>query len=49
MKRWVLAIVAAIIPSLLSAQTGKGPFTLIGVLRRLEGHDFEFDAAIARH
>ena len=49
MKRVLLVILATVIPSVVAAQTGKGPFTLIGVLRRLEGHDFEFDAAIARH
>jgi hypothetical protein len=49
MKRVWLVILAIIIPSAVSAQTGKGPFTLIGVLRRLDGRDFEFDAGIARH
>ena len=49
MKRLLLVIVAAIIPSLLAAQTGKGPYVLLGVLRRLEGHDFAFDAGVARH
>jgi hypothetical protein len=48
MRRLLLAIVAAV-PSLLSAQTGTGPYVLIGTLRRLEGRDFEFDAGIARH
>ncbi len=49
MKRLLLVIVAAVIPSLLAAQTGKGPYLLLGVLRRLEGHDFAFDAGVARH
>ena len=48
MKR-VLLVILATVPSVVAAQTGKGPFTLIGVLRRLDGHDFAFDAAIARH
>jgi hypothetical protein len=49
MKRLLLVIVAAVIPSLLAGQTGKGPYVLLGVLRRLEGHDFAFDAGVARH
>lgn len=49
MKRLLLLIVATVIPSLLSAQTGKGPYVLLGVLNRLQGHDFEFDAGVARH
>src|SRR4051812_19384775 len=49
MKRLLLLIVAAVLPSLLAAQTGKGPYLLLGVLRRLEGHDFAFDAGVARH
>lgn len=49
MKRVVLSIVATILPSLLPAQTGKGPYAVVGVLRRLEGHDFAFDAAVAQH
>lgn len=47
--RLILAIVVAITPSLLAAQTGKGPYALFGTLRRLEGHDLEFDAGVARH
>ena len=50
MKRLLLAIAAAaVIPSLLTAQTGKGAYMLLGVLRRLEGHDFAFDAGVAHH
>ncbi len=49
MKRVLLVILATVIPSLLVAQTGKGPYVLLGVLRRLEGHDFAFDAGVARH
>jgi hypothetical protein len=49
MKRLWLVIVAAVLPSLLAGQTGKGPYVLLGVLRRLEGHDFAFDAGVARH
>src|SRR4051812_16137391 len=49
MKRLLLVIVTAVLPSLLAAQTGKGPYLLLGVLRRLEGHDFAFDAGVARH
>jgi hypothetical protein len=49
MKRLLMAIVATILPSLLAAQTGKGPYVLLGVLRRLEGHDFAFDTGVALH
>jgi hypothetical protein len=49
MKRLLLVIIASILPSLLAAQTGKGPYLLVGVLRRLEGHDFAFDAGVAHH
>src|SRR5690349_18165443 len=48
MKR-LLLLVFAVIPSLLAAQTGKGPYLRLGVLRPLEGHDFEFEAGVARH
>jgi hypothetical protein len=49
MKRLLLVIIASVIPSLLAAQTGKGPYVLVGVLRRLEGHDLAFDAGVAHH
>lgn len=49
MKRLLLVILATVIPSLVAAQTGKGPYVLLGVLRRLEGHDVAFDAGVARH
>lgn len=49
MKRHLLMIVATVIPSLLAAQTGEGPYALRGVLRRLEGRDFAFDSGVARH
>ncbi len=51
MKRCLLVIGVSIIPSLLAAQggAGGGRYVLLGVLRRLEGHDFAFDTAVARH
>jgi hypothetical protein len=49
MKRLLLVIVAALVPSLMPAQTGKGPYVVLGVLRRLEGHDFAFDTGVALH
>jgi len=49
MKGLLLIIIGSILPSLLAAQTGKGPYLLVGVLRRLEGHDFAFDAGVAHH
>jgi hypothetical protein len=59
-QRLLLVMVATVIPSflagrtvkgpsLLAVQDAKGPYMLLGVLRRLEGHDFEFDAGVARH
>jgi len=42
-------IAVAVIPSLLAAQNEQGPYVLLGVLRRLEGHDFPFDSGVARH
>src|SRR5262245_28272286 len=60
MQRLLLVMIATVIPSLVAgqsakdssvvdAQNAKGPYMLLGVLRRLEGHDFEFDAGVARH
>ncbi|HZI77611.1 MAG TPA: hypothetical protein VFD73_26925 [Gemmatimonadales bacterium] len=49
MKRLLLVISVSVLPSLLAAQSGKGPYLLVGVLRRLEGHDLAFDAGVAHH
>src|SRR5262245_11249289 len=60
MQRLLLVMFAAVIPSLVAGQSAKdasvvdtqnakGPYALLGVLRRLEGHDLEFDAGVARH
>jgi hypothetical protein len=51
MKRLLLIVLATVLllPSLLAAQTGKGPYLVLGVLRRLEGHDFAFDAGVEHH
>ena len=49
MKRLLLVIVAAVTPALVTAQTDQGPYVVLGVLRRLEGHDFAFDTGVARH
>ena len=49
MRRLLLVIVSTVIPSLLAAQAGKGPYMVLGALRRLEGHDFAFDTGVARH
>jgi hypothetical protein len=46
--RW-LGILGILLPTFLSGQTGKGPYVRIGVLRPLEGHDFEFEAGVAKH
>ena len=42
-------VIAGSVSTALAAQLGKGPYALIGTLRRLPGHDFEFDAGVARH
>jgi hypothetical protein len=46
--RWV-GIVAALLPALLGAQTGHGPYARIAVLRPLDGHAVEFEAGYIRH
>lgn len=49
MRRFLLVIVLTVVPTLVAGQTGKGPYVVLGVLRRLEGHDFAFDAGVALH
>ena len=46
--RW-LAIVGTALPTLLAAQTGRGPYARIAVLRPHDGHTVEFEAGYIRH
>jgi hypothetical protein len=46
--RW-LAIVGTVLPTLLAAQTGAGPYARIAVLRPHEGRTVEFEAGYIRH
>jgi hypothetical protein len=49
MTRTWLAILATALPALLGAQTGRGPYARIAVLRPREGHATEFEAGYVRH
>ena len=46
--RW-LAILAIALPSLVIAQTGRGPYARIAVLRPHDGHTVDFEAGYVRH
>ncbi len=46
--RW-LGIVGLVLPALLGAQTGRGPYARIAVLRPLDGQTVEFEAGYIRH
>ena len=46
--RW-LWIVGTVFPALLVAQTGRGPYARIAILRPYEGHAVEFEAGYIRH
>ncbi len=49
MKRHLLVIVTTIVPALLGAQTGRGPYARIAVLRSHDGQTVEFEAGYMRH
>lgn len=49
MTQWWLAAAAALVPALLGAQTGRGPYARIAVLRPRDGHAVEFEAGYVRH
>jgi len=49
MKCGWLALVGTVLPTLLGAQTGRGPFARIAILRPQNGHTVEFEAGYARH
>ena len=44
-----LGIVGAVLPTLLGAQTGRGPYARIAILRPHDGHTVEFEAGYIRH
>lgn len=46
--RW-LGLVAALIPALLTAQSGQGPYARIAVLRPHDGQTVDFEAGYIRH
>jgi hypothetical protein len=46
--RW-LAMVGTVIPTLLFAQTGRGPYARIAILRPKDGHAVDFEAGYIRH
>src|SRR5688572_27875181 len=45
--RWLWIV--ALLPSVLTAQTGRGPFARIAVLRPHRGHGVDFEAGYIRH
>jgi hypothetical protein len=49
MGRPSLGLIAMFVPALLTAQTGRGPYARIAVLRPLQGHTVEFEAGYIRH
>jgi hypothetical protein len=46
--RW-LAVVGTVLPTLLYAQSGSGPYARIAIFHPLDGHTVEFEAAYIRH
>jgi hypothetical protein len=49
MRRCWLGMVGAVLPALLAAQTGRGSFARIAVLRPHDGQTVEFEAGYLRH
>ena len=47
-RRWVW-IVGAALPALLGAQTGRGPYARVAILRPHDGHTVDFEAGYIRH
>ncbi len=47
--RWVAIIIGSVIPALLGAQSGRGPYARIAVLRPYPGHAVDFEAGYIRH
>jgi hypothetical protein len=49
MKHCWLGLVGAVLPALLVAQTGRGSYARIAMLRPQDGHTVEFEAGYIRH
>jgi hypothetical protein len=49
MKHGWLGIVGTVLPTLLAAQAGRGPYARIAILRPQDGHTVEFEAGYIRH
>ena len=49
MKRRCVWIVGVALPALLVAQTGRGPYARVAVLRPHDGHTVDFEAGYIRH
>ena len=49
MRHLCLGIAGALLPALLVAQTGKGPYARIAILRPVDGHAVDFEAGYIRH
>ena len=47
-QRW-LGVIGLVLPTLLVAQTGQGPYARIALLRPLDGQTVEFEAGYLRH
>jgi hypothetical protein len=46
--RW-MAIIGTVLPAVVDAQTGRGPYARIAILRPYEGHFVDFEAGYVRH
>jgi hypothetical protein len=49
MNHRLLALLGLVLPSIVGAQTGKGPYARIAVLRPLDGKTVDFEAGYLRH
>jgi hypothetical protein len=49
MRRFCFPILAILLPTVLAAQTGRGPYARIAVLRPHDGQTTEFEAGYLRH
>ena len=49
MRHHWLGVIGVVLPTLLGAQTGAGPYARIAVLRPLDGKTVEFEAGYIRH
>lgn len=49
MKRGWLGMISTVLPTLLGAQTGRGPYARIAILRARDGQTVDFEAGYIRH